>query len=379
MALATLIVVAAAAAGILAAKEVQYECTNLTIPVGVTDVPVVETNLTITNGYEAIAFANAVVRRGAPMPQPKLTNLTKTFNISAQYCSPTSVMSSTIQLLTHGIGFDSAYWSYRPTNAPNNTEYDYIYSAMQAGYSTFAYDRLGIAPSTIANPITEVQDLVELALLANLTTMVKNGSIPHVPQPQKVLHVGHSYGSQLTNALAATSPSLVEGAILTGYSHLLDYQTETLAAFQVHLASQNQPKRFPASRYSGGYLTWPDVYAFRFSFLDYPHFNKSVAVDVEARKQPFTAGWLIEGSLLPVNATKFAGPVMYIVGSNDLIFCGGNCTTLLNSTSLAVESYSSSSDVTTYIQPNTGHAINVHYNATGAYEVMLDWAKGHGF
>jgi hypothetical protein len=85
MGLATLIVLATAAAGVAAAKNVQYECTNLIIPVGVTDVPVIEMNLTITNGYVAIAFANGIRRRGAPMPQPKLRNLTKTFNTGAEY------------------------------------------------------------------------------------------------------------------------------------------------------------------------------------------------------------------------------------------------------------------------------------------------------
>jgi hypothetical protein len=126
-------------------------------------------------------------------------------------------------------------------------------------------------------------------------------------------------------------------------------------------------------------LTWPDVFAFQFPFLDYPYFNKSVAVDVEARKQPFTAGWLLEATLLPVNATNFSGPVTYLVGSEDLIFCGGNCTTLLNSTSLAVEPCNSVPRMTTYIRPDTRHGINVHYNTTGGYDEVLNWAKDHGF
>lgn len=31
-----------------------------------------------------------------------------------------------------------------------------------------------------------------------------------------------------------------------------------------------------------------------------------------------------------------------------------------------------------YIQPNTGHAINLHYNSTGAYKVMQEFLIAHG-
>ena len=36
------------------------------------------------------------------------------------------------------------------------------------------------------------------------------------------------------------------------------------------------------------------------------------------------------------------------------------------------------SNFTSYIQPNTGHGINLHYNATAAYDVMNMFLKGKG-
>ena len=33
----------------------------------------------------------------------------------------------------------------------------------------------------------------------------------------------------------------------------------------------------------------------------------------------------------------------------------------------------SESNFSSHIQPNTGHGINFHYNATGAYKVWLDF------
>ncbi len=31
-----------------------------------------------------------------------------------------------------------------------------------------------------------------------------------------------------------------------------------------------------------------------------------------------------------------------------------------------------------YVQPNTGHGINLHYNATGAYDVIEEFLAAHG-
>ena len=31
-----------------------------------------------------------------------------------------------------------------------------------------------------------------------------------------------------------------------------------------------------------------------------------------------------------------------------------------------------------YIQPNTGHGINVHYNATAAYRIIQEFLDTHG-
>ena len=73
--------------------------------------------------------------------------------------------------------------------------------------------------------------------------------------------------------------------------------------------------------------------------------------------------------------------------ANDLPFCGGDCLNTGNasipSTPAVVKKgfpYLASENFTVYIQPNTGHGINLHYNATGAYSVInrfLD-AKGLG-
>jgi hypothetical protein len=77
--------------------------------------------------------------------------LTGTYNISAQYCVPDNGSSGTIQVLTHGIGFDKTYWDLEY----NNYNYSYVNVALAAGYSTLAIDRLGIGNSTHGDPFNE--------------------------------------------------------------------------------------------------------------------------------------------------------------------------------------------------------------------------------
>jgi hypothetical protein len=74
-----------------------------------------------------------------------------TYNISAQYCKPDSGNSSTIQVLTHGIGFDKTYWDLEY----DNYNYSYVNVALAAGYSTLAIDRFGIGNSSHGDPFNE--------------------------------------------------------------------------------------------------------------------------------------------------------------------------------------------------------------------------------
>jgi pimeloyl-ACP methyl ester carboxylesterase len=212
-------------------------------------------------------------------------------------------------------------------------------------------------------------------LLVGLTKIARDGGIVGLPRPEKILHVGHSFGSELTTALAATNPDLSDGIVLTGETHVSDYIRLFVASSGFNLVNQNQPDRFPSSKYSNGFLTWPNKQANQYSFLHFPFFDPAVLEYAEATKYPFTLGEFITMPLLPTDAPNFYGPVLYVVPEQDLIFCGGNCTGLLGPDSSAVQSFSASTSVEVHIQPNTGHGLNLHHNATGGYQVILDWIE----
>ena len=102
--------VVAALAGSAAAKT----CVNLTIPIDISartavfDIQVPQTNLDPT------VFIQNLTQQGRNFTDVALTGYkttTGSYDISAQFCTPSNKPASgtTLQILTHGIGFDKTY------------------------------------------------------------------------------------------------------------------------------------------------------------------------------------------------------------------------------------------------------------------------------
>jgi pimeloyl-ACP methyl ester carboxylesterase len=239
-----------------------------------------------------------------PLLKPAV-NISLTFDIGATYCFPKgdTKKTSTVQLLTHGLGFDRNYWNL---SAPADS---YVASAAASGYATLAYDRLGCGISSRPDPYNIIQAPVELAVLATLTQLLRSGKLsPQIPVPVKVIHVGHSYGSQLSNALASAQPKLSDGLVLTGYSLDSTYQPWFLQSTGFHLAKDIIPGRFANA--STGFVTWGDKVANQFAFLTYPYFDPVVLDRAECGKMPITIGELLTLKLISPLSPKFTGPVM---------------------------------------------------------------------
>lgn len=71
--------------------------------------------------------------------------------------------------------------------------------------------------------------------------------------------------------------------------------------------------------------------------------------------------------------------------ANDLPFCGVNCLDTGNASIPSIPQTVKRSfprvaaeNFTAYIQPHTGHGISLHYNATGAYNVINKFLRAHG-
>lgn len=62
-----------------------------------------------------------------------------------------------------------------------------------------------------------MQGPAEVEILRVLTEMARDGTVPDLEAFDKVVHVGHSYGSQLTAALLTKYGNISSGVILTGF------------------------------------------------------------------------------------------------------------------------------------------------------------------
>ena len=146
--------------------------------------------------------------------------------------------------------------------------------------------------------------------------------------------------------------------------------------------------------YPNGYLTNTDATNNQYQFFLPGYFDPNLLIYSELTKQPVTVGELLtQGGLAMTNA--YAEPVLVITGcesdldvsikktmltycaANDLPFCGGDCLATGNASLPSIPAavamsfpHVPSNNFEAYIQPNTGHGINLHYNATGAYNVI---------
>ncbi|KAH8170723.1 alpha/beta hydrolase family protein [Sarocladium implicatum] len=202
--------------------------------------------------------------------------------VYAQYCAPAKGGNGIVQVLSHGLGEDYTYWDF-------NRDYSYVNHALEKGYATLAYDRIGNGRSSSHDPFDVLQAPVELAVLQELTRRLRNGKLHRrIPRPDQVIHVGNSFGSALSNALAATTPELTDGIVLGGYSHTPEYQSGFTLSVGFHLARETNPARFRGR--SPGFLTWPDKYALQYAYYHWPNFEPAVLTEADKTKSLFTIG-----------------------------------------------------------------------------------------
>ncbi|KAH8756513.1 hypothetical protein BGZ57DRAFT_27524 [Hyaloscypha finlandica] len=406
------------ALAVLAASASAKQCINTTVPVNLTarqavfnlDVP--QTNL------EATDFILNMTQQGRNFTDLVLTGYnttTGTYNISTQFCMPSNDNSTspTVQVLTHGIGFDKTYWDL----SFNNYNYSYVNVATdQYKYCTLSFDRLGIGNSSHGEPLNEIQSFIEIAATVQLTQMLRNGTFPGVNHTfSKAVHVGHSFGSAQTYALANMYPNTTDGIVLTGFSMNGSFVSPFVAGGNFQQANQNEPLRFSnitglqaqnvLSMYAeplvsyispidlsalptpqalpNGYLITSNIEGNKLQFFKPHYYDPAILELAERTKQPVTEGELLTLASLPM-MNNFAGPVMLISGDADLPYCGSNCLATggvaesipamvkMNFPNVATSNFSA------VIQPNSGHGINLHYNATGAYDVINTFLNSKG-
>ena len=312
-----------------------------------------------------------------------------TYNIHAQLCVPTDPARKTkvLQIATHGGHYDARYWDseYKPE------EHSYVYASLAAGYSILTYDRLGAGKSDIPDAYNGVQTALELDILRQLTKKAREGSLvpadKRVPahslvegrldiptQPDKIVHVGHSFGSVLTTAFLATYPNETDGGIITGFAPNKYFGATGFSSWYAQYAATagwDRGSGYVVNQKSGIQVVFfggDPATAFTKELLDYG----------DSIKQPVPVGELASGAqIIGRPGTGFKAPIQFVLPEFDFFVCGGDCKGLTNETTLR-ETWPAASDLELVIQPNTGHALPFHRNATAGFQMSFDFLARNG-
>ncbi len=189
------------------------------------------------------------------------------YTIYGKLCFPSSASIprtiQTVQFLTHGDTLDSTYWDIAPG-------YSYIDAAVAAGYATFSYDRIGVGQSQHPDPLQVVQGPLQVEIAHALVTMIRNSQIgPY--SFERVVGVGHSAGSTVTQGVTTKYPQDFDAVILTGTSTSASFVGTALASFDLTIARYDASGKFAGL--PNGYLVQPIPQAIQFPFFRFPNFD----------------------------------------------------------------------------------------------------------
>ena len=286
---------------------------------------------------------------------------------------PQLYQSETLTFDRHGIGFDRSYWDI-PYQTP---EYSYIERAVnEYGYSTLAWDRLGIGMSQHGDPLKEIQAPLERAALEALTKMLRDGSISGAPKFEKVVHVGHSFGSVLSFGLSRDMPELTDGLVLTGFSATPKFYPYFLLAGNWIDVSQSAL----ASKYVSGYFAAGDATAVQTEFFAPMAFDPNILPFAFSTGQPVSVGELLTIAGAGTGVSQAAVPVLVITGQRDLPYCGGDCnhpeTVPINAANIPAGVQSvvpNAKPFEAVVVPGAGHGLNLELSHATTFKTVNDF------
>lgn len=204
------------------------------------------------------------------------------------------------------MGFDRSYWDL-PFNKYN---YSYVNQALDAGYSTLTWDRLGVGHSSKGDTISEIQINLEIAALKALTEKAAHGDIRSGKKFTSIVHGGHSFGSAMTYALANSYPELTQGIMLQGFSQAPGYLNYfALGGNFVPVSSIKTLKTYPR-----GYLGVQTRVGIQTNFFAPGNFDPKMLDRAYNKQVAFTPAELLTVAAPVGQANNYKGPVLIVTG-----------------------------------------------------------------
>jgi pimeloyl-ACP methyl ester carboxylesterase len=276
-------------------------------------------------------------------------------------CTPRSGGDVPLQVLVAGGTYNRMYWSNLGTGGSS-----YVNQAGAAGYATFALDRIGTGAST--HPAsTLVTGTAQADAVHQVITRARSGALDG-HRFRKVVLVGHSLGSMVSVMTAGQHPGDVDALVLTGYSHTIsEEQVEASLAAMHPAAEEGQPL-------DPGYLTTrPGLRPGLFHAA--ADSDPAITGAEEPAKDVGAATELAEAARIGTAAATsraITAPVLEANGGKDGWACAAvDCSSAR--AFLAAEQPNYSRPLTTYLQPEAGHAVTLAADRAQAFAVITGW------
>lgn len=384
--MSTLMLLAAIAASVVATPD----CTSHIIPVKASASNRVifapTTDLTTAQGVTSFISSGA----GALGQLAGFLPTTGTYNIAAKFCAPApnapAKRAHEVQLLLHGVPYNSTYWFGLPGNPDGSAQYSWVEYATAQGYPVLALDNLGAGDSQKANPVTEVQQPLQGAIVHEIAQMLRAGTLAFAPKADKVVFVGHSLASVTGNGIATKYPSDFDALILTGYSDTLAQAVLGLLLLQLEPAQLSGAAKDAAL--PPGYLVFGSETGKRNTYYAGDGtFSAALAHYDFAHEDTITLGQILTAFSGLERADAYTGDVLVVTGDMDALFCGDGSRALgpqscgAGDASIPAKSraFFPRAHFEYYLPPNTSHATTLHYSAPESIRRAHAFLEARGY
>lgn len=145
-----------------------------------------------------------------------------------------------------------------------------------------------------------------------MTKQVRENKIPDLADKHfdKIVHVGHSFGSILSYSLTAVDPSASDGIVLTGFSQNASF----IAYFLLGGGFVKANSLPPLTAFPNGYLAPATESAVQTNFFAPGMFDPAILQQGFQNGQPVTVGELLTLGANSGSPNSFAGPALIITG-----------------------------------------------------------------
>lgn len=261
-----------------------------------------------------------------------------------------------LQILLHGITYNSAYWD--PGSAfPDNS---YVAAAVSAGYATLAIDRIGYGRST-RTPANWINYRNQSWQLHQLVVHVRRGGLGM--SFDSAVFVGHSSGTAL--AWAAAQYNDVDAVVATGMLHGVSLRG--LAPVASGLVAR--------TKQLGYFTTEPRMRAKLFHGRDV---DRALLAHDERTKDNYTVGEFVTGlkTIYGSASLDIDVPVLIVLGAHDRMVWGPPHSAPCTAGQLIARErrhYRAGLPVQAFVLPNAGHSINYAPNARAWFDQSQQW------